>query len=201
VDDDDDAITNDTATSDAASNDDVAPDNDNYTTISPKITPTPRKPAGAKKTKGESAAAAAMPPPAPKPPENFSVGSTDKFLVAYHTKGKHDVADVMFHVNGVLSDTDYRVSVAADRMSVSWQHAIHSICYIKKILEAILKDGYKASSHCAVAYDDVPQEMQEKKICPEHKLFWVAPQVVRIKWECTGTRTIFKRDYPIEYHR
>ena len=64
-----------------------------------------------------------------------------------------------------------------------------------------MKNGYSASSHRAVAYDDVAQEIQEKKIRPEHKLFWGAPQVVRIKWECTGTRTIFKRDYPIEYHR
>ena len=174
---------------------DAAPDDDNYANMPPKLKAPPRKPAGSKKTKGDSAAAAAMPPPpAPKPPENFSVDSTDKFLVAYHTKGKHDVADVMFHVNGVLRDTDYRVSVAADRKSISWQRAIHSVCFSKKILEAILKNGYSASSHRAVAYDDVAQEIQEKKIRPEHKLFWGAPQVVRIKWECTGATTIFKRD-------
>jgi hypothetical protein len=137
----------------------------------PKRKPPPRKPAVAKKTKGESAAAAATPPPAPKPPENLSVNSTDKFLVSYHTKSKHDVADVMFHVNGVLCDTDYHVSVAADRKSVSWQRAIHTICFSKKILEAILNNGYRASSHHAVAYDDVAQEMQEKKIRPKHKLF------------------------------
>jgi len=105
----------------------------------------------------------------------------------------------MFRINGVLRDTDYRVSVAADRMSVSWQRAIHSVCFSKKILEAILKNGYSASSHCAVAYDDVAQEIQEKKIRPEHKLFVGAPQVVRIKWECTSATTIFKCDYPIEY--
>ncbi len=116
--------------------------------------------------------------------------------MAYHTKGKHDVADVMFHVNGVLRDTDYRVSVAADRMSVSWQRAIHSVCFSKKILQAILKDGYKASSHRAVAYNDVAQEMQEKKMHPEHKLFGGAPQVVRLWWECTGATAII---YPIDY--
>ena len=103
----------------------------------------------------------------------------DKFLVAYHTKGKHDIADVMFHVNGVLHDTDYRVSVAKDRKSVLWQRAINSVCFS---LEAILKNGYSALSHRAIAYDDVAQEMQEKKIRPEHKLFGGAPQVVCIKW-------------------
>ena len=161
----------------------------------PKMKPLPTKPT----KKDSTAAAATPPPPTPKPPENFSVDSTDKFLVAYHTKGKHDVADVMFHVNGVLCDTDYRVNVAADKKSVSWQRAIHSVCFSKKILEAILKNGYSASSHHAVAYDDVAQEMQEKKIRPEHKLFGGAPQVVRIKWECTGATAIIKRDYPIDY--
>ena len=163
----------------------------------PKVKPLPTK-----LTKKDSAAAAAMPPPTPKPSENFSVDSTDKFLVSYHTKGKQDVADVMFHINGVLRDTDYRVSVAADRKSVSWQRAIQSVCFTKKILQAILKNGYSDLSHRAVAYDDVAQEileMQEKKIRPEHKLFWGAPQVVRIKWECTGATAIFKRNYPIDY--
>jgi len=198
-DDDDDAAADADTVIDTAA-EDAAPDDDNYANMPPKLKAPPRKPAGSKKTKGDSAAAAATPPPpAPKPPENFSVDSTDKFLVAYHTKGKHDVADVMIHVNGVLRDTDYRVSVAADRKSISWQRAIHSVCFSKKILEAILKNGYSASSHRAVAYDDVAQEIQEKKIRPEHKLFWGAPQVVRIKWECTGATTIFKRDYPIEY--
>ena len=201
--DDDDAADADAADADAVTDtaaDDAAPDNDNYANMPPKLKAPPRKPAGAKKTKGDSAAAAATPPPpAPKPPENFSVDSTDKFLVAYHTKGKHDVADVMFHVNGVLRDTDYRVSVAADRQSVSWQRAIHSICFSKKILQAILKNGYSASSHRAVAYDDVAQEMQDKKMRPEHKLFWGAPQVVRLKWECTGATAIIKRDYAIDY--
>ena len=168
----------------------------------PKLKAPRRKPAGSKKTKVDSAAAAATPPPPapkPKPPETFSVDSTDKFLVAYHTKGKHDVADVMFHINGVLCNIDYRVSVAADRKSVSWQRAINSVCFSKKILEAILKNGNSASSHRAVTYNDVTQEIQEKKIRPEHKLFWGAPQVVHIKWECTGATTIFKRDYPIKY--
>jgi hypothetical protein len=91
------------------------------------------------------------------------------------------------------------VSVAADRKSISWQRAIRTICFSKKILEAILKGEYSASSHRAVAYDDVAQEMHEKKILPERKLYWGAPQVVRLKWECMGGTTIIKRDYEIDY--
>ena len=131
-DDDDDADANADAVTDTAT-DNAAPDNDNYATMPPKLKPPPRKPAGTKKTKGESAAAAATPPPAPKPPENFSVNSTEKFLVSYHTKGTQDITDVVFHINGVLRDTDYHVSVAADRKSVSWQRAIQSVCFTKKI--------------------------------------------------------------------
>jgi len=62
-----------------------------------------------------------------------------------------------------------------------------------------LKDGYSASSHRAAAFDDVIQEMHEKKISPKHKLYWGAPQVVCLKWECTGATTIIKCDYKIDY--
>ncbi len=86
-----------------------------------------------------------------------------------------------------------------DGKSILWQRAIQSICFTKKILKSILKGDYSPSSHRAVAYDDVAQEMQEKKVRPEHKLFWGAPQVVRLKWECTGSTTIIKRDYKIDY--
>jgi hypothetical protein len=195
IDDDTDAAADDT---DAAA--DNAAADDNYATMPPKLKAPPRKPDAKKKIKGESDNdVTAMPPPAPKPRVNFSIDSTDKFLVSYHCKGKQDVADVVFHVSGVLRDTDYRVSVAVDRTSISWQRAIQSICFTKKILQAILKNGYSASSHHAVTYGDIMQEMQEKKVRPKHKLFWGAPQVVHIKWECTVATAIFKRDYEINY--
>ena len=201
--DEDDAAADDTNAAAAddtdAAADNAACDNDNYANMSPKFKAPPRKP-GAKKIKGEINDVTEMPPPAPKLPVNFSVDSTDKFLVAYHCEGSQDLADVVFHVNGVLhADIDYRVSVAADRKSISWQCAIRTICFSNRILEAILKGDYSKSSHRAVAYDDVAQEMHEKKICPKRKLYWGAPQVVRLKWECTGTITIIKRDYEIDY--
>ncbi len=90
----------------------------------PKLKPPPRKP-GPKETKGESNDVAAMPTPAPKLLENFSVISTDKFLISYHCEGSQDLADVAFQVNGVLrADINYRVSVATDRKSILWQRAI-----------------------------------------------------------------------------
>ena len=143
----DDAVTYDT---NVAANDAVA-DDKNYATMPPKLKAPPRKPTTTKPIKKESNDdVAAMPPPAPKPPMNLSVDSTDKFLVSYHVKGKQDIADMVFHINGVLRDTNYRVSVVANRNSVLWQHAIQSVCFTKKILQAILKNGYSTSSHRAI---------------------------------------------------
>ena len=62
-----------------------------------------------------------------------------------------------------------------------------------------MKDGYSASSHHAAAFDDVTQEMHEKKIHPKHKLYWGASQVVCLKWECTDATTITKCNYKIDY--
>ncbi len=66
-------------------------------------------------------------------------------------------------------------------------------------MKSILKDAYSHSSHCAVAYNDVAQEMQDKKVRPENKLYWGAPQVVHLKWECMGNTTIIKRNCEIDY--
>ena len=41
--------------------------------------------------------------------------------------------------------------------------------------------------------------MQAEKVLPENKLYWGEPQVVHLKWECTGIPKIFKGDYPIDY--
>ena len=32
--------------------------------------------------------------------------------------------------------------------------------------------------------------MKVKKVLPKNKQFWGAPQIMRIKWECTGTFSI-----------
>ena len=70
---------------------------------------------------------------------NISVDLTDKFLIAYHCEDSQDLlTDVVFQINRVLhAAIDYRVSVAADEKSISWQHAIQTICFSKRILEAM----------------------------------------------------------------
>jgi len=86
----------------------------------------------------------------------------------------------------VVHDTEYCVTVAADRKSVMLKCGIHSFCFFKKLLKAILGGKYSSSSHRAVAYDDIAQEMQDENVRLKNQLFWGAPQVVRLKWECTG---------------
>ncbi len=41
--------------------------------------------------------------------------------------------------------------------------------------------------------------MKVKKVLPENKQIWGAPQVMRIKWECMGSFSIIKKDYVIDY--
>jgi hypothetical protein len=50
--------------------------------------------------------------------------------------------------------------------------------------------SYSHSSHRAIAYSNVR---------PKHKLYWGVWQVVRLKCGCTGTKTIIKCDYEIDY--
>ncbi len=50
-----------------------------------------------------------------------------------------------------------------------------------------------------VTFDNIAQEMKVKKVLPENKQIWGAPQVMCIKWECTGSFSIIKKDYVINY--
>lgn len=138
------------------------------------------------------------PPPAPKP-SIFNISCTDVFGVSYFCEGSQDFAEVTLHVNGVLRDIDYRVSVAPDGKSINYVRAVRSECFTKEVLQSIMGTDYSTTHTRVIAYDDVAQEMLEKKVISESKLYWGEPQVVRLKWECTGTHKIFKGDYAIDY--
>jgi hypothetical protein len=59
---------------------------------------------------------------------------------------------------------------------------------------------YCESSSPIVAWDDTALEMQSKNVLPVNGLFWGEPQVVRLRWKCSGTPTAVKKhDYPTEY--
>ncbi len=73
------------------------------------------------------------------------------------------------------------------------------MCYTKKILVVIMGNAYSPFNHCVVAYNHIAQEMFAKKVKPNNKCIWGTAQVMRIKWECTGTPTIIKRNYAIDY--
>ncbi len=60
--------------------------------------------------------------------------------------------------------------------------------------------GYCNSSSCVVAWDTIVLEMIGKKVLPQNELNWGKPQVVRLKWKCTGTATACKKhDCSTEY--
>jgi hypothetical protein len=144
----------------------------------PKVKPVPARKTA---TKRESADVDEMPSPAPRVVVTFSVDSIDKYLVSYYCEGSHDYVDVVVHVNRVLRDGDYRVSITTDGKYVSWQRGVQSICFIKNILESILGDAYISSSHRAIAYDNIAQDMKVKKVLPKNKQFCGTPQMMRIK--------------------
>ena len=84
----------------------------------------------------------------------------------------------------------YRESDAQDGKSVSWLRTIQSVCFTTAFLKSIMGGAY----HHIVTYNDVAQEIQEqeKKVHPDSKLYWGAPQLACLKWECTGTPPITK---------
>jgi hypothetical protein len=102
--------TKDVAVADNEEDDDK---NNNNTSVPPKV-----KPVAAAKKPATTTETTTL--PAPRPPLNFSIDSTNKFGSAYYCKGTQDFADVVIHVNGCLYESDYRVNVALDGMSVSW---------------------------------------------------------------------------------
>ena len=143
-DNDDNAITDNAAPDiNAAPDKNAAPDHDDYATMPPTTKPIPRKTA----IKRESTEVAAeMPPPAPRVIANFSVNSNGKFLVSYYCEGSHDYVDMAVHINGVLHDGDYRMSIATNGKSVSWQREVQSICFTQNNLNSILEATYSPSS-------------------------------------------------------
>ena len=114
-----------------------------------------------------------MPPPDPKP-SIFSISCTDVFGVSYFCEGSQDFAEATLHVNGVLRDIDYRVSVAPDGKSINYVRAVRSECFTKEVLQSIMGTDYSTTHTRVIAYDDLAQEMLEKKVISESKLRWCA---------------------------
>jgi hypothetical protein len=166
----------------------------------PKVKPLLTKP-----TKKDMAAASAKPPPpaaaaVAAAATSFSVDAEDPLTAHYYAVGAYDYADVAFRVNGTMQKREYQVRVAKDGLSVSFLGAISSLSFDKKILQKIMGAEYRESSSRVVAWDDTALEMQSKNVRPMNGLFWGEPQVVRLRWKCTGTPTaINKHDYPTEY--
>ncbi len=95
---------------------------------------------------------------------------------------------------------EYEVRVAEDGLLVSFRCAICSRSFNKKILRKRVGVEYRESSARVVTWDDTALEMQQQNVHPLNGLFWGEPQVVQLRWKCTGTPTrVNKHDYPTTY--
>ncbi len=114
-----------------------------------------KPPANKKKT---VSAVMAIPAPAKKI-ALYYLDTRDTSIIAYYQDDGVGYAEVALYVNGVVPKGTYRFTVAKDRMSVLWQHAIHKRCFDKKLLQGIMKDKYSSSHSRIIAYNNVLQEM------------------------------------------
>ncbi len=140
--------------------------------------------------------------PAPKLPEitNFSINAEDPLNVSYYANSKHNYADVVFRVNRTMGCCEYKVRVAKDGRSILFVRTICARLFDKIILKKIMKDNYNEGSTHIIPWDDTVHEMELKKVHSKNGLFWGMPQVVYLKWKCTGMPiAIGKLDYQTQY--
>jgi hypothetical protein len=104
---------------------------------------------------------------------------------------------VEIHIPGMVAEGTYRFALAEDGMSITWQRAINRVCLNKESLRGVMGEKYLSSSSRVIAYDDATQEMCHNKV--SHNAggqYWGAPQVIRLREECTGTPTKSIYPYP-----
>jgi hypothetical protein len=156
-------------------NDDVeendSNDNDNDATMPPKVKPmtvAALKTAEKKTKKADEITLL----PAPKLPNirTYSIEAEDPFTISYYANGKHDYADVVIRVNRTMEYGEYKVRVAKDGRLISFVLAIHVKSFDKMILKKIMGQHYHEGSARVIAWDDMVQEMEGKKVYPKNGL-------------------------------
>jgi len=80
------------------------------------------------------------------------------------------------------------------------------VCLNKERLRGVMGERYSSSSSRVIAYDDATQEMRHNKVSHDAGgQYWGAPQVIRLREECTGTPIESIYPYPtkvkIQGHR
>jgi hypothetical protein len=183
--DNEDNIENNTKDSTNYNNGDNNDNEDNNTLMPPK-----EKPAAAWKTaaKNQNKDDKITHLLATKPPaiSTFSTKVANPLAVSYYADGAHNYAGVVIRVNRTMEYGENEVQVAKDGRSILF---VGPICANKKILNKKMKDDYRKSCALVVAWDDTVQEMEAKKVQSKNRLFWGKPQVVWLKWKCTGMPT------------
>ena len=140
-----------------------------------------------------------MTPPRTSARKNFSIDTTDRFLVAYYGKCVNGYAAVAIMVNDTIKKGYYDVQVAENGLSLSWQWASRFKCFNKEIPKKILGDKHRDSSHHVITWDDLRMDMHNKNVRSKQGLLGGAPMVVHLKWKCTSTSIVNVKDYPTSY--
>jgi hypothetical protein len=111
--------------------------------------------------------------PAAKLPaiSTFSIKLADSLTVSYYADGVHDYASVVIQVNRTMEYGEYEVQVANDGHSILFVHAIHARLLTKKIIKTFMKDNYRKSYARIIAWDNMVQEMEAKKVHSKNGLF------------------------------
>jgi hypothetical protein len=132
-------------------------------------------------------------------PMTYSVEAGDPFIVLYYASGKHDYANVVFHVNGTMEYSEYEIQVAKDGRSISFVHAFRMKLFNKTILQKIMGEQFHKGHARVIAWDDTVQEMEGNKVYSKNGLYWGSPQVAHLKWKCTRMPIATnKLDHPSE---
>ncbi len=120
--------------------------------------------------------------------------------ISYYADGAHNYADVVIWVNGIMGYGECEMRVAKDGRSILFVCAIRARSFDKKIVKIIMKDDYRESCARVIAWDNMAQEMETKKVHSKNGLFWGKPQVAWLKWKCTGMpNAVNKHNYLTEY--
>jgi hypothetical protein len=180
----------------ADDNDNNKEDNDG-TSMPPKVKPvaTQQQRLSRKEQRRQMRSLISLPPSCPKYPSLlpltqrnrknvFSIKAEDPLTVFYYATGKHDYAYVVIRVNITMEYGEYEVRVAEDGCLILFVRAICAKSFDKIIVRKIMKDNYHQGSTRVIAWDDT---VQGKKVHPKDGLYWGMPQVVYLKWKCTGT--------------
>ena len=100
----------------------------------------------------------------------------------------------------MIPEGSCKFTVAADGMSISWQHETDKICFAREHFKAHMHNDFSTSHNPVVAYGNVAQKMMGNKVAPDvvGQFCW-APQVNSFKARVMGAPKELLLPYPTRH--